>query len=43
MDLGSVWFTIGLDDLKGLSQPKWFCDSFRTHTSEILGMEDAQR
>jgi len=25
--LGSVRFTVGLRDLKGLFQPKWFCDS----------------
>ena len=25
--LGSVRFTVGLDDLKGLFQPKRFCDS----------------
>ena len=26
-ELGSVRLMVGLDDLKGLFQPKWFCDS----------------
>ena len=30
--LGRVRFTVGLDDLKGLFQPKQFCDSLLAFT-----------
>ena len=37
--LGSVRFTVGLNVLKGLFQPKWFCDSINSAIVQNLTLK----